>query len=146
MVPHRILKTGSGSRAPSFSTFLFYDGNVGAGYGFCIFAMESANQNSPYVPTFDGKASSFLDYEPRVILWERSTDVPPDRRSTLLISHMDPTARQVCMCNSGGGALMAGWEVRMVTQALRGYFQPDTFGRIFTQMDRFMSYVRTPAH
>ena len=38
---------------------------------------------------------------------------------------------------------MAGCEVKMVMQTLRGYFQPDTFDRIFTQMDRFMSYVRT---
>ena len=38
---------------------------------------------------------------------------------------------------------MAGCEVRMVMQTLRDYFQPDTFDRIFTQMDRLMSYVRT---
>ena len=38
---------------------------------------------------------------------------------------------------------MAGCDVQLVLQTLRNYFQPDTFDRIFTQMDRFMSYVRT---
>ena len=38
---------------------------------------------------------------------------------------------------------MAGCDVQLVMQALRDYFQPDTFDRILTQMDRFMSYTRT---
>ena len=100
-------------------------------------------QLSPFVPSFDGKASSFLDYEQRVTLWVRSTDVPVERQSALLILHMDPTARQVCMYNAGGDTLMAGCEVQLVLRTLRDYFQPDTFDRIFTQMGRFMSYVRT---
>ena len=57
--------------------------------------------------------------------------------------YMDPIARQVCIYNSGGGALMAGCAAQMVMRTLRGYFQPDTFGHIFTQMDRFTSYART---
>ena len=47
------------------------------------------------------------------------------------------------MYNSGGDTLMAGCDVRMVMQTSRDYFQPDAFDRVFTQMDRFMSYVRT---
>ena len=104
--------------------------------------MENS-QLSPFVPCFDGKASSFLDYEQRVTLWVRSTDVPTERQPALLILHMDPTARQVCMYNSGGDTLMAGCDVQLVMRTLRDYFQPDTFDRIFTQMGRFMSYVRT---
>ena len=97
------------------------------------------SQLSPFVPSFDGKASSFLDYEQRVTLWVRSTDVPVERQSTLLILHMDPAARQVCMYNSGGDTLMAGCDVQLVMRTLRDYFQPDTFDRIFTQMGRFTS-------
>ena len=100
-------------------------------------------QNGPFAPSFDGKASSFIDYEQRVALWLRSTDVPAERQSTLLILHMDPTARQVCMFNSEEDTLMTGCDVQLVMRVLRDYFQPDTFDRIFTQMDRFMSYVRT---
>ena len=102
--------------------------------------MDTANQNGPFVPAFDGKASSFLDYEHLVALWSRSTDIPPERQSTLLILHMDPTARQVCMINSGEDTLMAGCDVQLVMRTLRDFFQPDTFDRIFTQMGRFMSY------
>ena len=32
----------------------------------------------PFVPTFDGKGSSFLDFEQRVALWNRTTDIPAD--------------------------------------------------------------------
>ena len=81
----RIFNASSGSRALPlffwrFLSPLFY-GNAGAGYGFYTFTTESANQ-SPYVPPFAGKASSFLDYEQRATLWERSTEIPSDRRST----------------------------------------------------------------
>ena len=31
----------------------------------------------------------------------------------------------------------------LVAQALRGYFQPDAVDRIFTQVEKFQSYVRT---
>ena len=81
--------------------------------------MGAANQNGPFVPSFDGKASSFLDYEQRVTLWVRSTDVPTERQSALLILHMGPTARQVCMYNSGGDTLMAGCDVQLVMRTLR---------------------------
>ena len=133
----RNFNTGSGSRAPSLSSFfslLFttFNGNVGAGYGFCAFTkMDTANQNGPFVPSFDGKASSFLDYEQRVALWLRSTDVPAERQSALLILHMDPTARQVRMFNSEEDALMAGCDAQLVMRALRDYFQPETSDRFF---------------
>ena len=101
----RVFNTGSGSRAP-FSSPPF-DYNITGTWGPArVFSFDSSkmgnSQLSPFVPSFDGKASSFLDYEQRVTLWVRSTDVPVERQSTLLILHMDPTARQVCMYNSGG--------------------------------------------
>ena len=92
--------------------------------------MDTATQNGPFVPSFDGKASSSLDYEQRVALRLRSTDVPAERQSALLILHMDPAARQVCMFNSEEDALITGCDVQLVTRALRDYFQPETFDRI----------------
>ena len=38
---------------------------------------------------------------------------------------------------------MTGCDAQLVLRALRDYFQPETFDRIFTQMDRFTSYTRT---
>ena len=95
----RFFNTGSGSRAlPLFSGVFspLLQRERGGGLRVSRFQkkMEPTNQTS-YVPTFDGKASSFLDYEQRVILWDGSTEIPPERRSTLLILHMDPAGRQV---------------------------------------------------
>ena len=70
-----------------------------------------------------------------------SADILPEKRPTVLILHMDPAARQVCMW-SGADALMEGGDVMLVAQALRDYFQPDAAGRIFTQVEKFTSYVR----
>ena len=109
--------------------------------GFVLSKMQTATQIS-YAPTFGGKASSFLDYEPRVILRNGSTDFPLDKRPTLLISHMDPAARQVCLF-SGGDTLMEGGDAMLVVQVLRDYFQPDAVDRVSAQAERYQSYVRT---
>ena len=103
--------------------------------------MDTANQNGPFVLAFDGKASPFLDFEQRAALWLRSTGIPPERQSALLILHMGPTARQVCMFNSEEDALMAGCDVQLVMRALRDYFQPETFDRIFFR--RWAALCRT---
>ena len=100
------------------------------------------NPNFYHVPSFDGKSSSFLDYEQRVELWDATTDIPPEKRATLLILHVDATARQVCMF-SGGDTLMQGDDVRTVLQALKDYFQPDAVDYIFTQVAKFMNHKRT---
>ena len=70
-----------------------------------------------------------------------STDIPPEKRPTLLILHMGPAARQVCMF-SGADALMEGADVMLVVQASRDYFQPDAVDRIFSQVEKFKSCVR----
>ena len=94
------------------------------------------------VPAFGEKASSSSDYEQREISRKGPTEIPPDRQATLLILHMDPTARQICTF-SGADVLMAGGDVIMVIQALRDYFRPDAVDRVFTQMEKFHSNART---
>ena len=103
--------------------------------------MQPAKQMQ-YVPSFDGKSSSFLDYGQRVRVWNGSTDIPPEKRSALVILHMDATARRVCLF-SGGDTLMEGGDVMRVVQTARGYFQPDAIDRVVTQVGKFTSYVRT---
>ena len=44
---------------------------------------------------------------------------------------------------SGADVLMEGCDVMLVVQVLRDYFQPDAVDRIFTQAEKFQSYVRT---
>ena len=91
--------------------------------------MQKATQMQ-YVPAFGGDASSLLDYEQRVMSRGGSTDIPMEKRATLLILHMDATARQVCLY-TGGDPLMEGDDVATVTQALRDYFQPDVSGQVY---------------
>ena len=71
-----------------------------------------------------------------------STEIPPERRSALLILYMGPAVRQGCIF-SRAGVLMEGCDVMLVAQVLRGYFQPDGVDLIFTQAERCQSYVRT---
>ena len=118
-----LFNTGSGSRAllyalfslqtlRTFSNFTHFplfngkQGYAGAGCGFRALEMQPATQIL-YAPTFGGQASSLLDYEQRGISRDGSTDIPPEKRPTLLILHMDATARRVCLC-SGGDTLMEG--------------------------------------
>ena len=103
--------------------------------------MQPTNQIS-YVPTFDGKVSSSLDYEQRAISRNGSMDTPPEKRSTLLLLRMDAAARQVRLF-SGGDTRMEGDDVVMVVQTLQNYFQPDAADRVFTLVDKFTPYVRT---
>ena len=127
---------------------------MGAGCGFELFGLFGAMQpTTPLqnVPTLDGKPSSLLDFEQRVMLWTGSTDIPVEERATLLILHMatmclhsggdkfvSTLARQVCR-HSGGEALMAGDDVMTAIQALRDYSQPDAIGRIFKQVGKFLT-------
>ena len=94
-----------------------------------------------FVPSFDGKASSFLDYEQRVQLWLNTTEIPEEKRATSLLLHMDTVARQVCL-NSGGDVMMNGADAALVLQALRQYFQPDAVDQVFQQIDKFMKFRR----
>ena len=95
-----------------------------------------------HVPAFDGKGSSFLDYEQRVISWNRTTDIHPDKRASLLVLHMDPIARQVCL-HSGGDAFMDGVDVTSILQILKHYFLPDATDQVFQDVQRFLLYKRT---
>ena len=117
-----------GPYRPLFASF-FYRGGAGAGCGFLFFATQKATPIH-YVPAFDGNASSFLDFEQRVTLRNGSADIPADKRATLLILHLDATARQVCL-HSGGVSLMEGDDVMTAIQALRDSFQPVAIDRIF---------------
>ena len=110
LVPKRkavgVFNIGSGSRALPSSFRSFLQGGVGAGCGFSFSTMQKATPIH-YVPACGGDASSFLDFEQRVMLRNGSTDVPAERRATLLILRMDATARQACW-RSGGDSLRGG--------------------------------------
>ena len=55
---------------------------------------------------------------------------------------MDATARQVCLL-AGGDTLKEGGDAMRVAPTLLVNFQPDAVDRVFTQVGKFTSYVRT---
>ena len=114
---------------------------MGAGRGFLLSAMRKATPIH-YVPAFDGKASSYLDFEQRVMLRNGSTDVPMERRAALLILQMDAAARRVCL-HTNGDTLMEGDDVLPLLRALRDSFRPHAIDHVFEQVDKFMTYGRT---
>ena len=79
---------------------------------------NNSGGRGPFVPTFDGKGSSFMDFEQRVALWNRTADIPAGRRASQLVLHMEPFARQVCLQN-GGDSFMEGVAVNEVLQVLK---------------------------
>ena len=69
-------------RLPCSSGFFFEQrGTLGRVKGF-IFSNMQRNTHFHHVPTFGGKATSFLDYEQRVNLRDAATDIPPEKRAT----------------------------------------------------------------
>ena len=94
------------------------------------------------MPTFDGKGSSFQDYEQRVALWHRTTDIPADRRASQLVLHMEPLARQICLQN-GGDSFMDGVNVAEVLQELKQYFSPDASDHVHQDVWKFLHHKRT---
>ena len=96
----------------------------------------------PFVPTFDGKGSSFQDFEQRVALWNRTTEIQPDRRASQLVLHMEPFARQICL-QSGGDSFMDGVAAMEVLQVLKQYFLPDASGHVYQDVWKFLHHKRT---
>ena len=50
-----------------------------------------------HVPAFDGRASSFANYEAKVISRDQISTLGPQERSANLLLHMSDIARKVCM-------------------------------------------------
>ncbi len=107
-------------------------GNLFFFWVFCIFfgynqmTENGTGGRGPFAPTFDGKGSSFQDFEQRVALWNRTTEIPPDRRASQLVLHMEPFARQICLQN-GVDSFMEGVAVVEVLQVPKQYFLTDFF-------------------
>ena len=96
----------------------------------------------PFVPAFDGKGSSYQDYEQRVALWHRTAEIHPAQRASQLVLHMEPFARQICL-QSGGDSFMEGVEVAEVLQVLKMYFLPDASDHVYQDVWEFLHHKRT---
>ena len=94
---------------------------------------------SAHVPAFGGRGSYFLDYEQRVTLWDLTTEIHAPKRASLLVLHMGPTARQICL-HSGGDSFMESVEVAAVVQTSKHYLLPDATDQVFQHVAKFLGH------
>ena len=92
-------------------------------------------------PVFDGKDSSFQDYEQQVRLWTRTTETDPASTASTLASQTNPAPRQVCLLPCGGHLDGRGGVARIL-EILRSYFAPEAADAIYQQAIRFTQYRR----
>ena len=94
------------------------------------------------VPTFDGKRSSYLTYEEKVLIWKNISPLPADQKASHLLLHMNDVARKVCL-TVGKDVIgnLAG--VGPILKILRHRFAPDKVACIFQDISKFMNFKRT---
>ena len=95
-----------------------------------------------HVPSFDGQASSFANYEEKAILWNQIPTLDARKRAANLLSHMADIARKVSMGvskdfigNNDG--------VRQVLRILLERQAPDAIDAICQEVAKFMNFERT---
>ena len=74
-------------------------------------------------PSFDGRGASFSDYEHQVHVWMRNARTEVSARASILILHMRPAPRQVCLAD---GSDISGRSdgVNKILEISRDYFAP----------------------
>ena len=94
-----------------------------------------------HVPARSGKGSSFLDYEQCASLRNRAAEIHAAKRASLLVLHMDPMARQICL-RSGGDSFMEGVDVATLIATLRHNYLPGATDQVYQEVAKFLNYKR----
>ena len=94
------------------------------------------------VPTFDGKRSSYLNYEEKVLIWKNISPLQADQKAPHLLLHMNDVARKVCL-TVGKDAIGNLDGAEKILKILRHRFAPDKVGCIFQDISKFMNFKRT---
>ena len=116
-----------------------FKGGAGAWYGTVAqYGIARRRQNSR--PS-SAAAPIFLDYEHQVNSWMRTARAETPALSSLLISHMRPAPRQVCLAE-GSDILDHIDGVSKILIILRNYFAPEAVDAIQQQVMRFMRFRR----
>ena len=93
------------------------------------------------VPTFDGKRSSFLNYEEKELIWQNISPLPPDQKASRLLPHMSDVARKVCL-TIGKDVVGNVDGVEAILKIRRRRFAPDIVDCIFRDIHKFMNFKR----
>ena len=88
---------------------------------------------------FDGKGSSFLDYEQQVRLRMCATRTDPASRASAVVMHVSSVPRRVCS-SAGGGHVDDQDGVAQILGILRSCFAPGDEDAIYQQAMRFLRY------
>ena len=101
-----------------------------------------ASRSGEKVLAFDDRSAHFLDYEHQAHLWMRSARAEVPARASLLVLHMRPVPRQVCLAEgsdiSGRSDGVAG-----ISDIPGNYFAPEAADSIHQQVVRFSRIRRT---
>ena len=76
------------------------------------------------VPALDGWGVNFLDLYHEVHLWARATHTELTARASLLVLHMQPAPRQVCLAE-GSDISAHGDGASQILNISRNYFAPE---------------------
>ena len=101
-----------------------------------------ASRSGEKVLAFDGRGARRLDYERQDHLWVRTARTEDSARASLLVLHMRPVPRQVCLAE-GSDMLGHSDGVAKILNILRNYFAPEAVDGILQQGVRFMRFRRT---
>ena len=85
------------------------------------------------VPAFDGRCANFLDYKHQTHSWLRAARTELSARALLLVLHMQPAPRQVCLAE-GGDISDRGGRVTDILNISRSYFAPGAADAIRQQV------------
>ena len=91
---------------------------------------------STEVPKFDGQATSFADYEGKVLSWRRVSTMGPGKQASRLLLHMSDVAVGKDVPGNSGG-------VDQILEISRGRLAPNSIGSISQDVVKFMYFKRT---
>ena len=94
------------------------------------------------VPTFDGHASSFANYEENVISRNQISTLDPQKRAANLLLHVSDIARKVCV-PVGKDSVGNADGVALILRISRGRFAPEAIDSIFQDMVKISHFKRT---
>ena len=91
-----------------------------------------------HVPTFDGRAYLFANYDEKAASRNQIPTLGPRKRATNLLLHMTGNARKVCI-SVGKDVIGDAGGVAHIPRILRERFAPDAIDCIFQDAAKFMS-------
>ena len=93
-------------------------------------------------PTFDGKRSSFLNYEEKVLIRKNISPLLPEQKASHMLLHMADVARKVCLA-VGKDVVGNAEGVEQILNILRNRFAPDKADCIYQDVTKFLYFKRT---